>query len=171
MSERTVSCVINYLNNPDGIYCSGQQLLGSAVFTIKKRIKIRSITLTVEGGAMTTWDTQEGNMKFIHIGEELLLKSVTVLLGNVNGPEIDLDAGVYNYDFSCLLPYELPTSLDNPSVKILYTVVAFVDRPKKSDENKFMVGFTVFKPLDLNAESMDIRVYKIVDFYFFYFVD
>lgn len=103
-------------------------------------------------------------MKFIHVGEELLLRSVTVLLGNVNGPEIDLDAGVYNYDFSCLLPNELPTSLDNPSAKILYTVVAFVDRPKKSD-NKFLVGFTVFKPLDLNSESMDIRVYNFFDYF------
>lgn len=157
MSERTVSCVIKYLNNPDGIYCSGQQLLGSAVFTIKKSIKIKSITLTVQGGAMTTWDTQEGNVKYIHIGEELLLRSVTVLMGNINGPEIDLYAGVYNYDFSCYLPNELPTSLDNPSAQIVYTVVALVDRTKKSDD-KFMVGFTVFSPLDLNTESMDIQV-------------
>lgn len=157
MTERTVSCEIIYLNNPDGIYCSGQQLLGSAIFTIKKPIKIRSITLTVQGGALTTWDTQEGNMRQIHFGEELLLKSVTVLIGKINGPEIDLNPGVYNYDFSCLLPNELPTSLDTPSAKIVYTVVALIERPKKSD-NKFLVGFTVFKPLDLNSESMEIRV-------------
>lgn len=157
MSERTVSCTINYVNNPDGIYCSGQELLGSAVFTIRKPVKIRSITLTVQGAAFTTWDTQEGNMKYIHIGEELLLRSVTVLMGNASGQEIDLDAGVYSYDFSCFLSPDLPTSLDSHSAKIVYTVVALVDRPKKS-ENKFMVGFTVFRPLDLNTEPIDIRV-------------
>lgn len=157
---KNLSCVINFINNYDAVFCTGTVVNGTATLTFLKSMKIRHISIIIKGSAKTHWETGSGKSKRHHHGKEILLNSNSVLMGAVNGPEFELPPGVYNYNFSCYLPPELPTTLENSIGKIRYYVKVLVDRPLKFDD-KFLVMFTVFRPLDLNSEPASVRVCEI----------
>lgn len=154
---KNLSCLINFINNYDAVFCTGTVVMGTATLTVLKPLKIRHVSIILKGTAKTHWETGSGKSKQHHRGKEILLNSNSVLIGAVNGPEIELAAGVYNYNFSTYLPPELPTTLENNVGKIRYYVKVLVDRPLKFDD-KFVVMFTVLRPLDLNLQPASVRV-------------
>lgn len=64
--------------------------------------------------------------------------------------EIRLMPGTYNYTFQCMLPSNLPTSVEGEIGYIRYTARVVVDIPMWPDD-KFEVPFTVIKAINLNA--------------------
>lgn len=154
---KNLSCAISFINNTDAVFFTNQTVNGTAALTVLKPLKIRSVSIIITGTAKTKWETGSGRSKTIHKGKEVLLSSTSVLMGVIKGPEIELLAGNYNYNFSCFLPPQLPTTLEDPIGKIRYFVKLLVDRPFKSDD-KFVAMFTVLSPLDLNLEPATIKV-------------
>lgn len=160
---KNLSCVINFINNTDAVFFTNQTVNGNATLTLLKSMKVRSVSIVITGTAKTKWETGSGRNKRIHKGKEVLLNSINVLMGAVNGPAIELEAGVYNFFFTCFLPQQLPTTLENPIGKIRYFVKVLVDRPFKT-EDKFIAMFTVLRPLDLNLEPATLKVSYIIKF-------
>lgn len=157
-SSKSINCAINYNNNPDGIFYSGQNLTGSVIITCTKSKRIRAVIMTISGKATTRWETGFGNDLTTYSGDETLLESKHLLIGEIEGPEFELQPGVYDYSFKCFLPEQLPTSLETSIGKIRYSVTVSVDIPSKIIDDKFVAVFTILKPLDLNLETSDIRV-------------
>lgn len=62
-----------------------------------------------------------------------------------------MHAGVYNYEFHCNLPAELPTSMEGDTGHIRYLTRVVVDIPMWLDA-RFEEIFTVIKQLDLNSD-------------------
>lgn len=157
-SSKSITCAINYHNNQDGIFFSGQYLTGSVIVTCTKSKRIRAVLLTISGKATTRWETGFGNDLTTYSGDETLLESKHILIGEIKGPEFELQPGVYDYSFKCFLPEQLPTSMETTIGKIRYCVTVCVDIPSKIIDDKFVAVFTILKPLDLNSEPTDMRV-------------
>lgn len=68
----------------------------------------------------------------------------------------ELAPGVHKFNFSCLLPLQLPTSFESKYGYIRYQIKVEMERPWKFDI-KFCFAFTVIKVLDLNYESPALR--------------
>lgn len=157
-SSKSITCAINYTNNPDGIFYSGQNLNGSVIVTCTKSKRIRSVLLIISGTATTRWESGFGNDLTTYTGDETLLETKHLLIGEIKGPEFELHPGVYDYSFKCFLSEQLPTSLETTIGKIRYSVTVCVDIPSKIMDDKFVAAFTILKPLDLNLEPANIRV-------------
>lgn len=65
--------------------------------------------------------------------------------------DIQLAPGVYDYNFQCNLPSQLPTSVEGGYGFIAYTARVVVDIPLWPDM-KFEQPFHVIRPLDVNAD-------------------
>lgn len=65
--------------------------------------------------------------------------------------EITVKTGQYSYEFSCILPVGLPTSLEAEYGHIRYRAKVVIDHPTWEDEMCEEM-FTVIKPLNLNLE-------------------
>lgn len=72
------------------------------------------------------------------------------------GNQLDLQPGVHMFNFSCVLPPNLPTSFEAPNGYIRYTTKVTLERPWKFDLS-FVNGFTVIKSLDLNYEVPNLN--------------
>lgn len=70
--------------------------------------------------------------------------------------QIELSAGFHKFNFSCVLPPQLPTSFESKYGYIRYQIKVEMERPWKFDL-KFCFAFTVIKVLDLNYESPALR--------------
>lgn len=73
--------------------------------------------------------------------------------------EVVIQPGEYNYTFSCMLPVDLPTSVEGNTGYIRYSVIVNLDRPMWPDQ-EFEESFTVLKPVNLN-DNLALRVYTI----------
>ncbi|XP_037924802.1 arrestin domain-containing protein 4-like isoform X2 [Hermetia illucens] len=90
-------------------------------------------------------------------GKEIYLSSSQYIYGSSHAPPAVIQPGSYTYNFSCQLPYEVPSSFESPYGHIRYSVKVVLDRPKRFDDS-FTKNFTVLKALDLNYEPPAIRV-------------
>lgn len=70
--------------------------------------------------------------------------------------QTEFSAGTQRFNFSCVLPHQLPTSFESKYGYIRYQIKVEMERPWKSDY-KFSFAFTVIKVLDLNYESPALR--------------
>lgn len=70
-----------------------------------------------------------------------------------------LPVGAHEFDFSCVLPHQLPTSFESKYGFIRYQIKVEIERPWKYDIKHCLgyFAFTVIKPFDLNKESPDLR--------------
>lgn len=85
-------------------------------------------------------------------GREDYMNTVVYLLGNHNGGETELSPGQHKFNFSCVLPFNLPTSFESKYGHIRYQIKVDLARPWKLDL-KYSYGFTVIKVYDLNYDS------------------
>ncbi|CRK98591.1 CLUMA_CG012198, isoform A [Clunio marinus] len=155
-----VKCVVKYDNNPNGIYYSGQSLSGIIEFENEKTRNVRGVSLRIEGFAKCSWSESEGTGKnrrtVRYRGREDYINSFSYLIGSYDVTESVLTEGVHKFNFSCVLPQQLPTSFESHYGYIRYQIKVEVERPWKFDI-KYCFGFTVIKILDLNYEPPAIR--------------
>lgn len=66
---------------------------------------------------------------------------------------VELMPGTYDYNFECMLPRELPSSVEGKIGSIRYFVRVIIDCTMWVNE-VFKRSFNVIKPLDLNDDPM-----------------
>lgn len=92
-----------------------------------------------------------------YVGRDDYLSSTTYLVGAEHSGEIEILPGIHTYNFSCVLPHQIPTSFEGRIGHIRYTIMVALERPWKFN-NTFKVAFTVLKPYDLNYDSPVLRM-------------
>ncbi|XP_053690831.1 arrestin domain-containing protein 3-like [Sabethes cyaneus] len=65
--------------------------------------------------------------------------------------------GYHFYNFSCVLPSNLATSLESEQGYVRYTAKLVLERHLKPDQS-FKIGFTVLRHVNLNHELRDVRL-------------
>lgn len=70
--------------------------------------------------------------------------------------EIQLKPGIYNYTFQCMMPSDLPSSVEGSIGYIRYTACVVVDVPMWRNK-EFELQFSVIRAIDLN-EYPSLRV-------------
>lgn len=85
--------------------------------------------------------------------EEYLKDSRVVLFGEMAGGLIEFPAGMHHYNFSCLLPDLLPSTISLPNGNIEYKVKVMVDKQALQHETLVEQPFNVTTVLDLNRDS------------------
>ncbi|KAG4068171.1 hypothetical protein HA402_001596 [Bradysia odoriphaga] len=155
-----VFCEVNFDGNPNAVYYSGQTLSGVINITNEKPRKLKALTLRIEGYAKCKWTETKGSGRHrrtvIYSGREDYLNTVKYLMGNYNGVDTELSAGFHQFNFSCVLPFNLPTSFESKYGHIRYQIKVEFERPWKLDLN-YSFGFTVIKVYDLNYDTPAIR--------------
>lgn len=84
------------------------------------------------------------------------LSSFHFLLTICAATETEFSIGLHKFNFSCVLPYNLPTSFESKYGYIRYQIRIELERPWKLDL-KYSFGFTVIKDYNLNYDSPALR--------------
>lgn len=147
------NCVIEFDDNPQGIYHAGQTLSGKVELRLDKPEPVNGFNLIVSGYAEVDWSERDDEKSESFSGVEKLLRKHTTLIAPRKEGAIEIPAGIHRYKFSCALPSDLPTSFEGKYGKIRYIVCATLDRPWKFNQT-CKVAFTVLKPLDLNRDPV-----------------
>ncbi|XP_055296146.1 arrestin domain-containing protein 3-like [Sitodiplosis mosellana] len=144
------TCKIEFENNPRKVVYAGQLLKGTVRLHLTKAKRVRSLYIRIHGRAYVHWvDGTSDNRKVrVFTGNEDYFSERTNFVGGYTG-EVRLSPGTYSYTFQCLLPPNLPTSLETEYGYIRYTARVVLDVPTWSDKS-FAVPFTVIKMVDLN---------------------
>ncbi|XP_023175722.1 arrestin domain-containing protein 3 isoform X2 [Drosophila hydei] len=151
-----LNCVIDFKDNPFGIYYAGQVISGSVSLNSDEEKLVNAIILKIKGFAMTYWtedetdadnktteETYSGHEDYIHSKVELLVAERTIALA----------PGTHVYNFACQIPAVCPSSFEGTHGRVRYTVIVKVIRPWKFDLT-YSRPFTVLKVMDLNREGL-----------------
>ncbi|XP_022219870.2 arrestin domain-containing protein 17 [Drosophila obscura] len=153
-----VTCEISFDNNRFGTFYAGQLVGGSVTLKSDKPKEVQAILLKVVGYSITKWSEKSLGSTKQYAGREDYLSSNTYLVGSEqNNNRHSIEAGVHNYDFSCQLPYQCPSSFEGRYGCIRYIVKVLLIRPWKYDQ-AYTTGFTVLKMMDLNFETPQLRL-------------
>lgn len=116
---------------------------------------IVGLRLNVDGEAVCEWSESHGNQRSTtnFRGEEKHLELVTYLMGSKDSEAAEVRAGIYTYKFECLLPENVPYSVEGKHGHIRYKVAANLDIPWAFDlqEEK---PFSVVRNEVLNSEIL-----------------
>lgn len=83
-------------------------------------------------------------------GKEDYLNQTTYLFGSQSSSTpIEMPKGITTYSFACMLPMQLPSSVEGKYGHVRYSCKAVLDRPWKTDK-EFRLSFSVIKTEDLN---------------------
>ncbi|XP_017053005.1 arrestin domain-containing protein 3 [Drosophila ficusphila] len=157
-----VICEIEFCNNPQGIFYAGQLIRGQVVVKCDKPKPVKAVILQIKGYAETHWgDTQydpedQSNGESFN-GHVNYLATKAYLHGSSSSIEVLIEPGTSSYRFACQLPITCPSSFEGTLGRIRYLVNVRFVRPWKFDQN-FNRCFTVLKVMDLNTESLMLRV-------------
>lgn len=121
---------------------------------------LSDIYILLSGTARVEWSEKSSDggrrrrsrMTEYSADEEYLKDSRVVLFGEMGGNLVEFPAGMHHYNFSCLLPDLLPSTISLPSGKIEYKVKVMVDRQLVHD-TLIEQPFQVTTILDLNRDS------------------
>lgn len=100
--------------------------------------------------------------------EEYLKDSRVILFGEMAGNVVDFPAGMHHYNFSCLLPDLLPSTISQSNGSIEYLVKVVVNR-ELQHETLAEKAFNVTTVLDLNRDSallMAVQCEEVKNFCF-----
>lgn len=103
----------------------------------------------MKGEASCKWTTGSGKNRKTYGDKEQFLNSVTYLFGSPNGEIVELSKEIYNYNFSCTLPIEIPSSIEGEFGNIRYTIDANLDIPWPLNMHT-IIAFSVARYEDLN---------------------
>lgn len=78
-------------------------------------------------------------------------------MGSEDGTNVTIDGGTHTYSFACPIPINCPSSYEGAYGHIRYMVKVIFIRSGASNRTTTK-GFTVLKLLDLNRESVLLRV-------------
>lgn len=142
-----------------------------------------ALYLKIEGAARCMWTVSKGNgfvfvtdrvcanrwfalssgagsrrRSVTYAGREDYLNQTTYLLGSQSGSAaLEMPPGTTTYSFACVLPMQLPSSVEGKYGNIRYNCKAVLDRPWKTDK-EFRLSFTVIKTEDLNLLSPTLYI-------------
>ncbi|EDV48175.1 arrestin domain-containing protein 3 [Drosophila erecta] len=157
-----VICEIEFCNNSRGIFYAGQLVSGQVVIKTDKEKPVKAVILNIKGYAETHWADTEHDPDDQSNGESFnghvdYLASRAYLHGTSSSIEVLIEPGTSTYRFACQLPITCPSSFEGTLGRIRYLVNVRFVRPWKFDLN-FNRCFTVIKVMDLNSESLMLRV-------------
>ncbi|KAH8369101.1 hypothetical protein KR009_000927 [Drosophila setifemur] len=157
----TVTCEVDFDNNPHGTFFGGQVLTGRVTLKLDKMKLVKAITLYVTGYAETRWServtTNRRRRRRTFYGREDYIASKTFLVGSNLSTQVQIEAGIHVYNFSCQIPTECPSSFEGMHGRVRYMVNVSLVRPWKFDQN-YTRCFTVLKVMNLNFDSPLLRV-------------
>ncbi|KMZ02057.1 arrestin domain-containing protein 17 [Drosophila simulans] len=152
-----VTCEISFDNNRHGTFYAGQLVNGCATLKCDRSKEVQAVLLKVVGYSITKWSEKSLGSTKLYVGREDYLSSNTYLLGSEqNNNRLTIQAGVHNYNFTCQLPYQCPSSFEGRHGCIRYIVKVLLIRPWKFDQ-AYTKGFTVLKMLDLNFDTPQLK--------------
>ncbi|ALC47980.1 CG18745 [Drosophila busckii] len=156
-----VTCVIEFDNNPHGTYFAGQVMTGKVTLRLDKVKIVKAVTLNISGFAETHWtESRRQNDKTssdTFRGREDYVATQTYLLGSNESAQVNLEAGIHVYSFTCQLPVVCPSSIEGTYGRVRYMTKVALVRPWKFDQS-YTRCFTVLKLMDLNYDSPILRV-------------
>ncbi|XP_016953776.1 arrestin domain-containing protein 2 [Drosophila biarmipes] len=157
-----VICEIEFCNNPRGIFYAGQLISGEVVIKTDKAKPVKAVVLQIKGYAETHWSDTEYDPEDQPNGESFnghvdYLATRAYLHGSSSSIEVLIEPGTSTHRFACQLPITCPSSFEAALGRIRYLVNVRFVRPWKFDQN-FNRCFTVLKVMDLNSESLMLRV-------------
>lgn len=155
------TCEIDFDDNPMKVVSAGQLIRGTVQLNLTETKIVSGVYIQIYGSAFVRWiDTKSEHPKE-YKGSEDYLNERTYFVG-APGPvgTLRLNPGVHNYTFQCMLPPELPTSVEGLYGHIRYIVRVVLDF-RLHPETKFEEPFTVIKMINLNASPV-LRVSSIV---------
>lgn len=144
-----------------------------------KQKKIRGIYIRLYGGSYASWTElvwfdfrcNNKNLRRSITANEEHLNEKAYFLGDCNGSRNEaqplrrlpcvfkMSPGTHSYTFECMLPSDLPTSVEGKHGHIRYIASIVVDGIH-SGKKIFDVPFTVIRPFDLNCNSELRVIYK-----------
>ncbi|XP_069691686.1 arrestin domain-containing protein 17-like [Periplaneta americana] len=156
-------------DNSQRTYYSGQTVSGRLIVDIDAPKNLRSITAKFKGEAECHWSERHSRQRngkresyTVHYrGHEQYFEQRIKLFGGAGDTEI-LPAGQHCYQFSMMLPNNLPSSFEGNYGYIRYTVKATLDRPWKFD-HEVKAAFTVLSQVDLNLDPRNREPFKAED--------
>ncbi|KAH8374747.1 hypothetical protein KR200_005090 [Drosophila serrata] len=157
-----VICEIEFSNNPRGIFYAGQLISGQVVIKTEKAKPVKAVVLQIKGFAETYWTDPEFDSEDQSNGESFkghvdYIATKAYLHGSSSSIEVIIEPGTSTFRFACQLPITCPSSFEGTHGRVRYLVNVRFLRPWKFDQN-FGRSFTVLKVMDLNTESLMLRV-------------
>ncbi|KAI8044585.1 hypothetical protein M5D96_000755 [Drosophila gunungcola] len=121
-----------------------------------------SVVLQIKGYAETHWTDTEHDPEDQSNGDSFnghvdYLATKAYLHGSSSSIEVVIEPGTSKHRFACQLPTTCPSSFEGTFGQIRYLVNVRFVRPWKFDQN-FSRCFTVLKVMDLNSQSLMLRV-------------
>ncbi|XP_017145460.1 arrestin domain-containing protein 2 [Drosophila miranda] len=159
----TVTCEIEFDNNPHGTYFGGQVLTGRVTLKLDKVKLVKAVTLNINGYSETRWrertggSTRRRRAQREFYGREDYIASKTFLVGSNLSSQCSIEPGIHVYNFACQIPTECPSSFEGTHGRVRYMTNVTLVRPWKFDQN-YTRCFTVLKVMDLNFDSPLLRV-------------
>lgn len=102
------------------------------------------LKLKVEGCAQSSWRFSNKHYQ----QDEALLEMVTYFFGAKIAEASTIDIGIYEFTFACLIPPEMPYSINKPNGYVSYDVAAKLDIPWRTDLRDYK-SLTVYRREDL----------------------
>ncbi|XP_022220373.2 arrestin domain-containing protein 2 [Drosophila obscura] len=157
-----VICEIQFNNNPQGIYYAGQVISGRVLIKTDKVKQVKAVVLQIKGYAETHWadpeyDSGDQSSGSSFNGHVDYLATKAYLHGTSSSIEVKIEPGTGTYRFACQIPLTCPSSFEGTYGRVRYVVNVTFVRPWKFDQH-FNRCFTVLKVMDLNTESLMLRV-------------
>lgn len=154
-----IKCDIEFDNNPQGVYFSGQMLTGTLTLTANRVKKVKAVALKILGFVNTQWtETDKHSETITYHDQYLYLDTNTYLLQAADESEtVTIQPGIHTYNFTCHIPSNCPSSFEGAYGHIRYLIKIILLRPWKMDQT-FHKAFTVLKVLDLNYETPLIKM-------------
>lgn len=81
----SVTCEIDFENNPNKIFYAGQLLRGTVRLTLREEEKVRGVFIRIYGKAYCRWTRRRGKSTVTYVGREDYLNQTTYLIGAEEG--------------------------------------------------------------------------------------
>lgn len=106
---------------------------------------------TLEGVAKSEWIGPDGRIqaRIFTETEKLLDDEETFVFGSATSEDVPFDLGVYKYDFSCRIPFNIPYSLNEKNGFIRYKIKASLLANWNHDAQE-EIPFKISQNVDLN---------------------
>ncbi|XP_055313203.1 arrestin domain-containing protein 2-like isoform X2 [Sitodiplosis mosellana] len=155
------TCKINFENNPQKIFLSGQKLHITVRLKLTEEVKVRGVYIHLRGMTHARFIMDDFRRAGHYATDEDVLDMKKCLVDG-NGENQVLPVGTHDYSFACTLPNDLPSSFTSNLGYIKYSANVVLRIPFWPDK-KFEEKFTVFKTVNLN-DYPSLR-YKILFIY------
>ena len=119
------------LNRQNGMYYSGEQIIGKVVYKVNQRFKINEVRLIAFGNSYCEWTETNSKSKDssseTYSGLEEHYKNEVIFLTKIDDKtDLYLEEGQYSHLFQTSLLSNLPSSFHSENARIRYGFVATI---------------------------------------------